>query len=569
MDKRFEKLIFQAIDQTISPADFQRLQDAIESDAEVRQAYLKSLTLCEQLGEIAQDTSVPDSTSIPTAIVTDATATDRRFDWRLLGLAATLLIAVSVGAYRLGRQDNRLRLGSRLTESLSEEMPPLSSAETQIAGHATLRRGVALKWPSGATRHREGDVLPNGLLAFEEGTAEIDFFCGATLIVEGPASFDIESDWSVAVTQGRLRANVPPAARGFVVRAADSEIIDLGTEFVLEVDSQNVRVDVIDGEVELRGGAHDGQHLLTGEGVSLKGDAAAMPSPASISTVSDLQQQRRIADERSFERWKTFANQLSLDRRLIAYFPIASGLQDGLQSGLLGRVVPDVAASGQQSNGRIVGPVTSADGRFGDGSYGLEFDRTGARVRTRIDGTFRAFTFACWAKIDSLKHRYNALFMSDGYENGELHWQIRDDGRLMFSVMVDDTQKTQHFSPQDNKMVTQAGLHRVYYSDTFWDLSQSGQWFHLAAVYDPANRKVIQYVNGTPIASETIAEKFYVDELHIGAAEIGNWGQPFRKTPWFAVRNFNGAIDEMAIFDAALSGEELRQIYESGKPVGY
>ena len=36
--------------------------------------------------------------------------------------------------------------------------------------------------------------------------------------------------------------------------------------------------------------------------------------------------------------------------------------------------------------------------------------------------------------------------MSDGYETGELHWQIRNDGRLMFSVMVDDTQGIRHFS---------------------------------------------------------------------------------------------------------------------------
>lgn len=46
----------------------------------------------------------------------------------------------------------------------------------------------------------------------------------------------------------------------------------------------------------------------------------------------------------------------------------------------------------------------------------------------------------------------------------------------------------------------------------------------------------------------------------------GNWGQPFRKSPGFAVRNLNGAIDELAIFDDALSAEEIQTLYENGKP---
>jgi hypothetical protein len=182
---------------------------------------------------------------------------------------------------------------------------------------------------------------------------------------------------------------------------------------------------------------------------------------------------------------------------------------------------------------------------------------------------FEAFTFSCWAKIDSLEHRYNALFMADGYENGEPHWQIRDDGSLMFSVMVDDTQEIEHFSEIDQKMVKQAGLHRVYTTEPFWDISKSGQWFHLAAVYDPASRRVNQYVNGEQIFGEEIIDKFHTFELRIGPAEIGNWGQPFRKTQWFAVRNLNGTIDELAIFNAALSADEIRHLHEQGKPVGY
>jgi hypothetical protein len=88
-------------------------------------------------------------------------------------------------------------------------------------------------------------------------------------------------------------------------------------------------------------------------------------------------------------------------------------------------------------------------------------------------------------------------------------------------------------------------------------------------VYDPAHRRVSQYVDGKEVSSEVIQDKFFVDTLRIGAGEIGNWGQPFRNTPWFAVRNLNGSIDEMVVFNASLEADEIAVLYEQGKPVGY
>ncbi|MFG0335133.1 MAG: LamG domain-containing protein, partial [Maioricimonas sp. JB049] len=234
-----------------------------------------------------------------------------------------------------------------------------------------------------------------------------------------------------------------------------------------------------------------------------------------------------------------------------------------------GRVVRNAAATGSGRDGHIVGPVQQVSGRFGTASAGLDFERPGSRVRTRIDGEFQAFTFACWVRIDSLEHRYNALFMGDGYENGEPHWQIQDDGRLMFSVMVDDSQQVRYFSELEQRVVTGAGLHRVYYSEPFWDITRSGQWFHLAAVYDPEARQVTQYVNGTQVSRHEIEDRFHASKLRIGPAEIGNWGQPFRKTPEFAVRNLNGTIDELAIFGAALDADEVASLYNDGRPLGY
>lgn len=569
MDDRVRELIFSLIDQTISPEDFDRLQDLVERDESIREEYLRAVNLSETLGEIASRRG--DENEASTVVSSQGTA---RFPLTQYAVAACLLLLASGAAYWIGTRSASRQSAQNTASMNSTENPPAAQGdrdEALIAGHATLRRSVDIRWANTVAPIRDGDVLPGGVLRFTEGVAEIDFFCGATLIVEGPAELNIESDWSVQVNEGRLRANVPPAARGFLIKAADSEIIDLGTEFALEVDADKARVEVIDGEIELRGGKHDGEHLLTGQRRWLLNSGGETESFEGLSTESDVQRRREDALTKRIAEWKQHVAELKTDPRLVAFFPIAFfpiASSPPEQSPLQDRVVVNAVSerdglTPSDFNGVLVGPVEHTLGRFGRQSLGLKFDRPGSRVRTLIDRKFSAYTFACWVRIDSLEHRYNALFMSDGYENGELHWQIQDDGRLMFSVMVDDRPGTGHGRAPD------ARLHRLYFTDPIWDVSQSGRWMHVAAVYDPKARRVTQYLNGMSISEEAIEDEFHVTELRIGPAEIGNWGQPLRKTPWFAVRNLNGAIDELSIYDAALSAEEIETLYEKGKPLGY
>jgi len=559
MDQKTRTLIFQAIDQSITPADFERLQDLIETDPEVRQEYLRAVRLCDTLHDIGMepDRSQQSSDAIkPTGsgVMLRPSSMSHIVQWSAVCLA---FLFVGVTAFWAG-QNNNVVPDAPFAENNSQPTVP---REAHMAGHATLRRAFDVDWQADSNSWREGDILPGGILAFDAGVAEIDFFCGATLIVEGPARLDIQSDWSVTALEGRIRANVPPAARGFIVKAAESEIIDLGTEFAVEVTADNAHVTVLDGEVELRGGQHNGTHLLTGDGRSLKGERRQPNNWQTLSTSAELEERHRKAQAARFEGWRSFAEQLGNDERLIAYYPIASQSAE--------RTITNVAASGSARDGQILGPVGRSGGRFGPESTALEFARPGSRVRTMIEGEFEAYTFACWVRIDSLKHRYNALFMGDGYENGEPHWQIRDDGRVMFSVMVDDTQVIEYFSEHEQGIVVDAGKHRVYSTEPIWESSQSGQWFHLAAVYHPAAREVRQYVNGELLRTWPIKDEYYIKTLRIGPAEAGNWGQPFRDSPWFAVRNLDGAIDELMIFDAALSNKEIQSIYEQGLPVGF
>ena len=295
------------------------------------------------------------------------------------------------------------------------------------------------------------------------------------------------------------------------------------------------------------------ERLLTkGEALVLARDGPSVEEASGEIDYPDARQFGAHAAEQlldSFGRWQEHRDVLANDDRLVAYYTFDRESANAL--------IPNLTVP---RNAEFDGAVVLAepvDGRWPGLKSALEFRRPGARVRVNIPGEFSAFTFASWVRIDSLDRRYNALFMGDGYENGEPHWQIRDDGLMMLSVMVDENR--QH--PKWPK----SRFHEVYFSPPMWDLSMSGQWLHLVSVYDPQGATVSHYVDGKRISSHKIEPGYAVGDLRIGNGEIGNWGQPFREDPSFAIRNLNGRMDEMAIFSAALSDLEIAQLYHRSR----
>ena len=131
-----------------------------------------------------------------------------------------------------------------------------------------------------------------------------------------------------------------------------------------------------------------------------------------------------------------------------------------------------------------------------------------------------------------------------------------DDGRLFFSV-----KKRDRFDLSKGELDK-----HIYYSPVFWDSSLSGQWLMIATVYDVDGKSVTHYLNGKQLSVESIPEEYLVQTVRIGNASLCNWGLPERDEPRFAVRNLNGSMDEFALFKAALSAQEIRKLYDDGKP---
>lgn len=425
--------------------------------------------------------------------------------------------------------------------------------EATAQGVALVTRLVDVDWGEEQPPLEVGDALPPGRLNLASGYAQIEFFCGATVILEGPAELDLQSPLLARVRSGRLRAQVPPAARGFSLEVDDLTVVDLGTEFGLSVTDEGANVQVFDGEVELQQPSTEKRLLTAGEALTRNADGEYSESEVTPDSFLDIATlESRAAGQRNerYQRWQAWSEELRQDKRLIAYYAFdqRGEWQRRLNSSL--------ESDDRELDGAIVGAHRVA-GRWASKS-GLEFKRPGDRVRVQIPGEFTSLTFACWVKIDSLDRWYNSLFLTDHYNQGEPHWQILDTGQLFFSV---------RYKPDDVEgPAAKKKTHQPVLSPPFWKPSLSGRWLHVATTYDADAGRTTHYLNGDVLHEESIDEALVVKTTRIGAASIGNWSIPTKPDSEFAIRNLNGSIDEFAIFAATLSAGEIREMYENGKP---
>ena len=77
---------------------------------------------------------------------------------------------------------------------------------------AMLDRAVDAQWDQGNKSPRLGAPLEPGWLRLKSGLAQIVFYSGARVVIEGPTELRIVSPNEAACQSGRLVAEVPPQA---------------------------------------------------------------------------------------------------------------------------------------------------------------------------------------------------------------------------------------------------------------------------------------------------------------------------------------------------------------------
>ena len=253
--------------------------------------------------------------------------------------------------------------------------------------------------------------------------------------------------------------------------------------------------------------------------------------------------------EERYEEWKRTGNGLAADPALLVYF----NFEDGKQAD--GRLSNHALSARAETDGKIVG-CRWVEGRW-PGKAALLFTNRSDRVRLKVPGTFESLTYAAWVSIDNLSRPNNALAMSQRFQPGDVRWDISSAGSLRLAV----------HGPGANGEYEAVVSPRVMKS---W----RGRWAHLAAVYDGPGRNVSLYINGKRVASQKITEPV---PLILDDVELGNWNpllnppataseRKERQRPSFKYREFHGRMDEFVLLSRPLSADEIRTLYDAGKP---
>jgi hypothetical protein len=266
-DDELARLVGQLCDGTLTAESGSRLDEILVKDEASRRFYNNYLFLHAELYSQHAGPAISAGELLPASVPQTARLSRR---WAWIAIAATLVGVAAVSSWvthamTTGRQ------------SPVHENP--ASADSSVAAVARITATRNCLWDSGSASLGFGSRLtPGQRLDLSTGLVEITFDDGAVVVLEGPASFDVQARGRAELHDGRLAAVVPQRAQGFEVATSRLNVVDLGTEFGLMAEPEGAtEVHVFRGLVKAQLLDESGHQVRT---VELNTAEAARIEPA-------------------------------------------------------------------------------------------------------------------------------------------------------------------------------------------------------------------------------------------------------------------------------------------------
>lgn len=164
-----------------------------------------------------------------------------------------------------------------------------------------------------------------------KGWLRLELPNGVVFDIYGPAKGRFLSAARFELDSGRLNVDVGPAGKGFTVVTEHGDIVDLGTQFGVDVDGNSrAKVAVFSGEVEIHSRENEGGPRLLEEGEGLSLDSAMNSSRLMSVNVADEQRpNRRLSeDDNTFQ----IRDNLKSDESMRFYGIVSNGMREGVRT---------------------------------------------------------------------------------------------------------------------------------------------------------------------------------------------------------------------------------------------
>ena len=226
---------------------------------------------------------------------------------------------------------------------------------------------------------------------------------------------------------------------------------------------------------------------------------------------------------------------MALDTNLVAYWKMDESSGDATDS----------VASHTLTNTN----VTYGTGKINNGAA---FNSTGDSLRTTTDTDFnfavnQAFTISAWVNVASVGG--NQFIFSHQIGNATARGYALQLTAADFEMKVwDDVGGGKYFGTYTNA-----------------DVIAINTWYHLTAVYsgNSAATGIDLYKNGVLMTSTDYTAGTVATITNTGGVTVGNTNSGA------TAYNFDGTIDEVGVWNRALSADEVSQLYNSNRALAY
>ena len=429
---------------------------------------------------------------------------------------------------------------------------------------AVVRRVHDVVWADGdGVGFSAGDVVSTKYYELKSGLVELEMIdTGAVVLVHGPSKFKLLNKNAIKLMSGDLTALVrSELAKGFYVDTPQGRIVDLGTEFGVQVNPLGgTQAMVFEGEVVLKtkyaiekGGA--GVNLYKGYHSRMRRDGYVDPVAKETTRFESVHFTRlekmdrifRAKNGSAYDQWLLDCEEISKRHGLVYYY------NGALQESRQGEVFNQAVGAGKDFHevvGKIVGAKWRA-GRWGD-STALAMKDASEYVELDLPGRFNDLTLMSWIKLDpSGANKMRAILNSEGWSRvGNLHWQLNETMGVDIGLQT-GRDKANGERAADRTIVSRSTKQMLGYGD----------WHHLVAVFDRSTNKIRYYVDGV---LHDLRDNAFEGDIVFGKTRMGSWLTQVLvkgRVRNADTRTLGGWMDSLMIFDQALGGEEVADIY--------
>lgn len=521
MNRRTMERIDAALDGSLDAEEFRALQEELREDPAALDHWCRQSALHGRLEwELAEQSQSAPLAAFPKPRRAQAALP-------LWGAAAALLLAgLGIGVF----------VGHR---GKTATPPPAAIAtySAETLGRITAANGAIWQGASPAV----GDWVHSGPLKLRSGSAVVTFDCGATVRLKAPARLHLTSPTRAMLESGKATISIPRQAYGFVLETPTMEISRRMSRFAVAVDEDgHSEIHVLDGQIQLAGKLGDLETLALGKdkAVRVAGDGSVLAETRydAAQLTTSLPESADLLPE-WYLHWGFDATNGATgnfdETGIHPAFSEPFNAQVHLaHPDAAVSLVPGRFGNAVRMNGQRGFLATDFPGFSGNSPRSVVF---WVRIEPDTPETL-AYSFLSWGTRDVQGGKW------------QMSWNTGNDNPGTVGAIRTEVQGGYHIGSTDLR---------------------TGRWHHVACVFTggagaDVSSHVRHYIDGRLDPTTAALPKPVDSRTSHGTSLPLTLGRRIESNDQF--RTFSGELDEVFLFPAALTPEQIERLYRENRP---